>query len=306
MMKQAGAVAAIAREGDDGAGSVVSKPLLKWAGGKRAQLADILPHVRDAISRGTGRLFEPFAGGAAVTLAVGPQGGLLSDALGDLMVLYRIVRDDPQSVHAQMTSLATRGTSKAAYLAVRALRASDPTQAAARLIYLNRVGFNGLYRTNRKGEFNVPHGKRADGRDLEPAWPTMADFASAARALSGVATRVDDWRGAIASTSKGDVIYADPPYEGCFTGYGPKWAVEDFDALAETLHNLAREGRYVIVSQPDAETTRKRYAWCPRIVEIARPKGYAIGGKGARRGATGELLCLGYAPVTRPNQNEVK
>lgn len=284
-----GPISLIASDADGGL-AVVAHPLVKWAGGKRDSLATLLPPIRAALAGGTGRLIEPFAGGAAVTLAVGPREGLLCDSCADLAALYQTVKVDADGVLQELRRLIEGGTDRAAYLRVRATRpeADTPLYAAARLLYLNRLGFNGLYRTNKKGQINVPFG---DGRP--PAWPTEADFLAAARALRGVKVRCCDWREVLGLDNNqlraGDTIYVDPPYEGAFDGYGARWSTQDHDHLAARLRLLAAYGCAVFVSQPDTESARARY-WGFERLELARAKGHRVGGRATRRKATGELL----------------
>lgn len=276
---------------DDGVAPVATA-ILKWVGSKRELLPQIVPVVRKALDAGTGKLFEPFAGGASVTLAIGPKAGALSDTAVDLVILYQRTLLMPEAVHAALGVLRAQGTNEETYYKIRDFVSPMPAERAARLIYLNQVGFNGLYRVNKKGQFNVPHGKKADGSDPTPSWPTLADLVAVARALEHVEVRCQTWQEALATATVGDTIYADPPYFGTFDGYGKKWSVGDHAYLADTLRRLYEYGCHVVVSQPDCPETREWYKWT-RITDVA--KVYAVGGKKKRRegkAAKGELLCI--------------
>src|ERR1700693_4959656 len=127
-------------------------PLLRWAGSKRQHV----PFLRQCWERGTHtRYIEPFAGSAAVFFAVAPSRAVLGDINDDLIETYRTLRRKPYAVHHRLTRFAT---GEAAYYKAREMRPTSAVAKAARFVYLNRFCFNGLYRTNREGRFNVPYG----------------------------------------------------------------------------------------------------------------------------------------------------
>jgi DNA adenine methylase Dam len=170
-----------------------AKPVLKWAGGKRQLLAEILREVKRLLPKGIGTYHEPFVGGAAVFFALANdrrfERARLSDQNKDLICVYRELRDDYERVVGELEKLRERGHSEETYYAVRELRPRTGAARAARLIYLNKTGYNGLYRVNRSGAFNVPFGRYKKPRILDPG-----RLEAAARALQGVELEVEDFQ----------------------------------------------------------------------------------------------------------------
>jgi DNA adenine methylase len=202
------------------------RPLLKWAGGKR----QLLPALRAFYPERFQAYFEPFLGSGAVffdLLAAGRLDGRevrLADNNPDLVGCYLSVREHPNAVLAALAELDRRhaASGAACYYGVRdqfnetraALRA-DPHRAAyspelaAMLIYLNRTGFNGLFRLNARGDFNVPAGRYANPRIHDPG---LVRTVSGAFARPGVALRRQGFEQAVAGAAGGDFLYVDPPY----------------------------------------------------------------------------------------------
>ena len=133
---------------------IQAKPILKWAGGKTQMLNDLLPKVPSSY----GRYIEPFFGGGALFFALRPENAIIADSNPELVNMYRQVANNLDDVIDYLKKY--KNTSEMFYQ-VRALEWTElpPAEAAARTIYLNRTCFNGLYRVNRKGQFNVPYGK---------------------------------------------------------------------------------------------------------------------------------------------------
>ena len=282
---------------------------MKWAGSKRSLLPKLLPLINKGLSIGSGKFHEPFAGGASVTLALSPQNGRLSDCMPEIVNLYQTDKKRPLKLHSILLDLVKEfGTTESGYYQLRDKRGGLGSTRAARMIYLNKVGFNGLYRTNSNGEFNVPFGRKANGADPDPKWPTLEDFLSVSKALKNVEITCETWQDSLSKVKSGDTVYVDPPYEGCFTGYGPKWTSEDHDDLAFRLKKLALyKNVNVITSQPDNPKMMERYAWCQEITKIE--KRYAIGGSKERRKNKGELICIYFASVNRspiPSMSELE
>lgn len=258
------------------------RPILKWAGGKR----QLLPELRPFYPRQFDRYVEPFLGSGAVFLDLHNLGLLrgrkvaLSDINADVIGCYRCVRDAPAQVVKALRALETRHREggaahfyeirdEAFNPARRAVHAApDPAAAytpalAAMLIYLNRTGFNGLFRVNGRGEFNVPAGRYAS--------PTICDEQnlhawSAALGTPGVTLRVATFERVLAGARPNDFIYLDPPYAPVtatsrFTAYTPG----GFGPLAqETLQRAviaaAASGASVLLSNSAAPQIRRLYA----------------------------------------------
>jgi DNA adenine methylase len=217
-------------------------PLLKWPGGKRW----IAPTIAELLSGDSGRYVEPFLGGGAVFFRLLPPVALLADVNRDLMATYRVLRDTPDHLFKAISRL---GVGRQTYERVRAARPTTATDRAARLMYLNRTAFNGLYRVNRLGQFNVPFGGRAKPplfkQDVLRIYagllqPTQLVSASYVQTLSR-ATALDR-------------IYIDPPYaiqpgEDFFGRYHSQlFTWPDQRQLAERACLLAHQGARIIVT----------------------------------------------------------
>ncbi len=244
----------------------VIRPFLKWAGGKTR----VVPHLRRALDPlDAERLVEPFVGSGAVFLNL-PRFRklLLADANGDLIDLYRAVAYDWDAFMAEVRPLfVPQNNARAAYLALREEFNASPAGSiarAARFVYLNRHGFNGLCRYNARGGFNVPFGRYA-----KPALPEAALQAFHARIQTAESVRIEhaDFRDVFASMlEEGDVVYADPPYvplsaTASFTAYAAR-AFGDAQqrALVEASRAAASRGVAVVISNHDVARVRELYA----------------------------------------------
>jgi DNA adenine methylase len=191
-----------------------ANPLFKWAGGKQRFLWD---HRAD-IPEFEGRYFEPFAGGLSVFFHVArrsdePVRARLSDTNLRLVRAYQEVRRDWRSVNDELRQLeagfqAAEDRSKF-YYSVRVLHNRlSPAPDSARFIFLMRAGWNGVYRVNQRGEFNVPHGKL----DELPGLPGESDIRAVAQAFKHVEIRANSWESSISDVKAGDFVFLDPPY----------------------------------------------------------------------------------------------
>lgn len=180
-----------------------AKPVLKWAGGKR----QMLPQLRRVLPASFDRYVEPMIGGGAVFFALSPKRALIADRNPELVNFYRVLASDPEGLIAAAASwMATEET----FYKVRALPFNklDPVTAAARTLFLNRTCFNGLYRVNRRGEFNVPWGRYA-----KPVVVNESAIRAASRALAAVPILLGDYEAVLREHAReGDLIFLDPPY----------------------------------------------------------------------------------------------
>ncbi|MGD9786519.1 MAG: Dam family site-specific DNA-(adenine-N6)-methyltransferase [Sulfuricellaceae bacterium] len=180
-----------------------TKPLLKWAGGKTQLLNELLAKTPKKF----GRYIEPFFGGGALFFALKPRGAVVADSNPELVNLYRAVADDVEGV---VESLASYQNTEEAFYAARGLdwTCLSPTEAAARTIFLNRTCFNGLYRVNRKGQFNVPFGRYKNPKILDE------EALRAASALLRETTIIHgDYKDVLRMHAlPGDFVFLDPPY----------------------------------------------------------------------------------------------
>lgn len=269
----------------------MAKPFLKYVGGKRQLLPELLARVPEIF----GTYYEPFVGGGALFFAMRAAGkaprAVLADANCDLISCYAAVRDHPEELVALLRQLEQQRT-KDAYLRIRDAfnaRALGDLERPAAFLYFNKVGFNGLIRYNTQGQFNVPFGTPRQGKDLLP--PEVIYEAS--EALQGVLLKSCSYEGILDEAQAGDFIYVDPPYvptskTASFTGYvGRPWNENAHRGLAFLLRQAAGRGVHVLASNADAPLVREAYAgWQIDVVSARR----AINCKRDRRGAVGEVL----------------
>lgn len=176
------------------------QPLLKWPGGKRALLKDLIPLLPDRVVH----YYEPFLGGGALFFALRPQSSRLSDTNADLINCYRQVRDRPEDVIKELGALTN---SEAEYYRIRSEQPANPVAQAVRLIYLTTLSFNGIHRLNKHGAFNVPYGNRSYRQPCNPA-----RIRAVSQALSTAELLCEDFEVAVSDAGPGDVVYLDPPY----------------------------------------------------------------------------------------------
>lgn len=262
---------------------MIPRPFLKWAGGKSQLLGRLRAHVPPSY----GRYFEPFLGGGALFFALRPARGVLSDVNREIIDCYTAVRDDVSGLVAALRN--HRYDSKHYY----AVRDADPAalplvERAARTIFLNKTGFNGLYRVNRSGKFNVPFGRYA-----KPAICDEENLRACSAALANVELLAADFERAGARAAAGDFVYFDPPYvplsrTAAFTAYAPGGFDLDAQArLASFFGTLAERGVAVLLSNSDVPAIRKLYArYAMQSIEATR----VINCKATRRGPVRELL----------------
>ena len=273
-----------------------TSPVLKWCGGKTRLLPEITKRMPDIY----GRYFEPFAGGAALFFAQAPRRAVLADQNADLMTLYRELRDNVDGVirrlrvHKRMHAEKPRGR-KSYYYDVRDRwndrdHAWKPADRAAAFIYLNKAGFNGLYRVNRAGEFNVPIGDYDN-----PAICVAGRLRLASKLLARADLRTGDYATAVRDAKAGDFIFADPPYDPIsatsnFTKYGiDGFSRDDQTELATLLRSLADMGCHVMASNNNTPFIRKLYR--EHGFKISRVScGRSINSDTTKRAAITELL----------------
>ncbi len=276
--------------GTGGSLAADAAPFLKWAGGKRALLPVLLPLVPKEF----GTYYEPFVGGGALFFALRPDQAVLSDANERLIRTYRAVRDEPDRVvHLLHRSKAKHEKdSKTFFTKARAFfnggGASD-ADVAAPFIYLNKTCFNGLYRENSLGKFNVPIGAYKD-----PVICDEKNLRACSTALQGADVRCGDFAAVVARAEPGDLVYFDPPYlpisaTSSFTGYtADGFALRDHRRLRDLALELKARGVHVLISNSAAPAILDLYqaGFTVTTVQAAR----SINSKGSGRGKISELV----------------
>jgi DNA adenine methylase len=233
--------------------SHVVRPLLKWPGGKRLLAKYILQLMPERYSR----YIEPFVGGGAVYFALRPYRAVLGDSNSALINCYRQVRDYPEAV---ARFLGRMKNSEDCYYSIRKMHPRAPAAEAARLIYLTNLSFNGIYRLNADGDFNVPYGHRPERR---PASPNHVR--SASNALRAAALVCQDFEVTMTDANDGDVVYLDPPYtvahsNNGFIRYNARlFSWSDQERLASAAARAVERGAFVIVSNADHNSVRSLY-----------------------------------------------
>lgn len=269
---------------------VPPKPVLKWAGGKSRLTSLILAKLPDTI----GTYYEPFLGSAAVFFQLASEGrfrrAVLGDKNPDLIDVYQALQTDVDELIRVLERKRYTTIGEEAYYQVRS---QDPRklnlyERAARTIYLNKTGYNGLYRVNRAGDFNVPFGRYKN--------PTIFDprrLAASARALEKVKLVVGDFEELVQGATKGDAVYFDPPYvplskTSNFTAYSKDaFEAEHHKRLSEVFRSLAKRGVVAVLSNSDTELTSELYeSWDLERITVTRP----INSNAQKRGGVTELL----------------
>jgi len=273
----------------------VASPVIKWVGGK----TKLLPQLTARMPERFGRYYEPFAGGAALFFRTAPRRAVLSDSNADLIALYTAIAEDVNAVIRRLQHHRDAHDEKH-YYAMRAKwnehhdKWSNAERAAA-FIYLNKTCFNGLWRVNRAGDFNVPIGRYADPPICVPEALRAAQVLLARAQL-----RCGDYRDAVADATRGDFVYFDPPYDPVtptanFTSYSAAgFGPDDQRALAETARELVARGVKVMLSNSDTPFIRSIYKGF-RIDQVKCPR--AINSNAAKRGDVDEVIIIGgYEP----------
>jgi len=274
-----------------GVPSVRCKPFLKWAGGKSYLLPELICRLPGEFNC----YFEPFAGGSALFFAMQPQRALLSDINPELINVYQVVRTDVESL---IKDLSSHVYEKDYYYTVRSVdRRSDFKQwsnvkKASRLIFLNKTCFNGLYRVNSRGEFNVPFGRYTN--------PTICDadnLRACSKALQNTKITMQPFIDTPKKAKRGDFIYFDPPYlpltdTSNFTGYAKNgFAPEMQVRLRDMCLELNKKGVNFMLSNSSAAQVLELYKdFNMEFVKAPR----FINSKGNKRGEIEEVIVRNY------------
>lgn len=282
------------------------RPFLKWAGGKRALLPEILPRIPEF----AGRYFEPFLGAGAVMFAMPAKTTkVVNDFNIDLVEVYETIRDFPEEL---IRHLKKHHNTKEHFLRVRAwdrheeFIRRDPVERAARFIFLNRTCFNGLYRVNSKGQFNVPFGNYVKpDLVLTKTIQDASDFLNAtdAKGTQLVEITSGDYRGATQKAAKSDFVYLDPPYDpisatSSFVSYQQDgFGRTDQVDLRDEILRLTAIGVPVLLSNSDTPFIREIYG----AADIFEIEGVSvsrnIGATASSRSKVGEVLVNNYRAI---------
>lgn len=262
----------------------VASPL-RWAGGKRW----LLPRIRELVGgRYIPAYHEPFLGGASMFLGLGGfSTAYLRDTNAELIATFRAIRARPVRV-AKLVAALTNDSET--YYMVRASAPTDRYERAARFIYLNHTSFNGIYRVNLDGVYNVPFGNRPS-----PQIPTAEHLKRVAQCLEGATLAVGDFAGCLDRVGEGDLVFLDPPYtvahnNNGFIKYNQKlFRFEDQERLSTLINAIRRRGAYYLLANAAHPSIAKLFTrtWNNRT-ETSRRN--SIGGVNSKRGSATEYL----------------
>lgn len=240
---------------------------LRWAGSKRK----LVPLLSKYYSKEYKRYFEPFMGSAVLYYDIQPKRGIISDINIDLVNTYNAIKYHPRAVSNRLKKISL---GKDSYYKIRALHPDelDEFDSAARFIFLNRFCFNGLYRTNKKGEFNVPYSSSRTGK-----LPDFKRIQHSSERLKGAKIICSDFEELLLKYSKaGDFVYLDPPYatsnKRIFRQYGPQeFSIDDIARLANVLEVLDQRGVDFVLSYAWCSEAKNAYSkWSMRKIDVRR------------------------------------
>jgi len=273
------------------------EPFLKWPGGKRWLAARHL----NMFPKTYGRYFEPFLGGAAVFFALSPEDAHLSDANPELINAYNRIKHNWAKLERRLASYQEKHDSDF-YYKVRERSPVDPVARAVRFLYLNRTCFNGIYRVNKEGHFNVPIGTK-EAVSFESGY-----LERVARALKNARIRRRDFAVAIGQANEGDFVFIDPPYtvmhnNNGFVKYNAQlFSWKDQARLATAIKAAGDRGAFIMMSNANHDSVRALYDGFGTHRALTRASILA-GDPSYRRNAT-ELLVTNY-PIPKAPGNLV-
>jgi DNA adenine methylase len=268
-----------------------AKPFLRWAGGKTRLLRTLLPHFPKSFRS----YHEPFLGGGSVFFAIRRRANgtcYLSDLNTELIKTWRVVRSAPEKFLSAIELYRGRN-SEAEYYKIRSERPDDDIASAARFFYLNQTAWNGLWRVNRWGVFNVPWGARKF-RGISPR-----ELSAVSAALRETEINELDFREALKRPRRGDFVYLDPPYlpvsdTSKFAGYTEKrFRLASLGDLATACQNLSRRGVFWVLSNRDTAAVRELFHF-GRIVALTTHRSVAAQNRrNVQPKASPEVIIIG-------------
>lgn len=265
----------------------IKKSPVKWAGGKGQLLDRLIPMIPKKFNL----YAEPFVGGGALFFNIRPQPAILIDLNAELINFYTIVRDDVESL---IEDLKKHKNEIEYYYMMRSLNPESmaPVHRASRFLYLNKTSYNGLWRVNKKGKFNVPF-----GRYKNPVFLNENNLRESSLSLKHTVILCGDFTMIIDRVKSNDFIYFDPPYypltkTSNFTSYSGPFKTEDQIRLAECFRTLDQKGCFLMLSNSDTPFTRTLYKnYDLKIVEARR----MINSKADNRGEINEIVVRNFS-----------
>lgn len=274
---------------------VTLQPFTKWTGGKR----QLLPVIRELMPKTYNRYFEPFVGGGALFFDLAPKDAVINDFNAELINCYQQIKDNPQEL-IEILKVHQEYNSKEYYLDLRSADRDEridmmsEVQRAARILYMLRVNFNGLYRVNSKNQFNVPYGRYKNPKIVDEE---LISAISVYLNNNQLEIKAGDFEKAIVDVRTGDFVYFDPPYiplseTSAFTSYTHEgFSFADQVRLRDAFKRLSDTGAYVMLSNSSSALVEELYKdFNIHYVEATRTNG----AKSSSRGKISEIIVTNY------------
>lgn len=276
-------------------------PFVKWAGGKRKITDLLIETFPNSFNPEKNRYFEPFVGGGALMFALGRSNSKLqipgknlfiNDLNPELTNTYAVIRDNVSDLIRELKKLSKRINEKDYYL-IRANVPKGKIARAARFIYLNKTCFNGLWRVNSKGEFNVPFGKSKN-----PTLYSEENLRACSKRLQNCTITNVGFEKSVAQAKKGDLVYFDPPYiplssSSSFAAYSKEgFGLGQHELLAKTIIKLNSKGVFVLLSNSDTPATRNIFKDSLNLRRLLMSR--TISASASTRNPVFEILGMNY------------
>ena len=276
------------------------RPFLKWAGGKRQLLPEIVKYVPKRISKHT--YYEPFIGGGALLFELQPPKAVINDTNKELINCYKVIRDSLDELMEEL-SKDKYSNSETSYYQMRDLDRStkkyeilSEVEKAARIIYLNKTCYNGLFRVNSQGQFNVPFGRYKNPNFLDDA---VLRAVNKYLNSNNITLLNQDFAEAVKDAKRGDFVYFDPPYDpvsetASFTGYDVNgFNRDEQERLKEEFDALHKKGCKVMLSNSCTDFIMDLYKdYQDTIIKVRATR--SINSNALKRGRVDEVLVLNY------------
>jgi DNA adenine methylase len=287
-------------------------PFVKWAGGKRKLAPLLIETFPKEFNPEKNRYFEPFIGGGALMFALGnPESPIyipgknlyINDMNPELTNTYEVIRDNVSLLIKELEVLSRKINEKTFY-EIRETVPRAKVARAARFIYLNKTCFNGLWRVNSKGEFNVPFGKSKNSTLY-----IEENLRACSKRLKGATITNLSFQDAVAQARKGDLVYFDPPYiplsaSASFSAYAKEgFGVQEQQLLASTIEKLTKKGVFVLLSNSDTTLTRKIFKKSLTLRKILMSR--SISSSGSTRKPVFEVLGMNYSHASNSAMGEL-
>lgn len=268
----------------------IKRSIIRWAGGKTW----LLKELRNILPQEYNNYHEPFLGGGSVYYYLNPPGkSFLSDTNKVLINSFLQIRDNVEEV---ISTLRRYNNTKEDYYKIRKIKYTDPAKQAAQFFYLNRTGYNGIYRVNFKGQYNVPYGYKN--------YKILYHFdryRKASKQLQAANLYVDDFETSLDNVKENDLVFLDPPYTASYTingfiKYNEKlFSWEDQARLADFLMEIKKKKAFYILTNAKHKDVYKLFSKINKPITMKRA--CLVGGKQAKRGIVEEYVFTNTIPL---------